>query len=863
MLPFNLRGLFDDMGGNANVVARLDTFFGWNASQNMYTELNTGYGGSAGSGFGGTSIYNYAGDETCEMHPWMYLYAGAPWKTQKVVRDIETTLFLNTPGGMPGNDDGGELASWYVFAALGLYPEVPGVGGFVIGSPLFAGATVTLENGSILQINGINATPANPYVQSLTVNGGASTSLWLPVSTILSNPSTTLAFTLGAAPNTSWGSAPGDAPPSFDVPGTTPTIVNAATAAPAPVTGTNTTLSVSGADAGPGGAAGLTYTWTTLSVPANVQTPTFGSTNGTNGGQNTVATFFGAGSYAFQVAVSNGARVVYGNVNVTVSQTDSLAITPAAVSIVPGGAQQFTAAVTDQFGNVLSSPTVTWSIASGAGSIGGSSGLYQAASTLGSTTIRAVGGGYTATTTININNPVDVTAGLIGRWTFDEGVGTAAANTSPDNTVGSGTLVHGPAWTAPGYVGAACLGFTPSALTYVNIPSTADLNITGAISLSIWIKPAGWNGNSRVMEKGGDPNGTPGGADPQYTLASSGTSTLNFTLGGVGAVSAPIPSVGSWHHVAATWDGATMKIYIDNVLAGSQAATGATGTTTLPLIIGNKSTVSTNTGNVFNGLIDDARIYNRALTAAEIATVYNDAATSPWIVSPAASSPPAFPLGTSSTLSVLGGDVYGEGLLTYTWQTTGNPPAAVSFSLNGTNAAKQTTPSFSQTGTYNLLVTVVDPQNRIATSSVVLTVQTPYGAWQTGQFSASELKDPTISGDLAAPAGDGIPNLLKYALNLNPHASGSAGLPVESIVTSAGVEHLALTYTQVLAATDITYTVQVSPDLQTWYSGSAYTTVSDATVNAGGLTKTVTVEDLTPMGGSNPSQFSRLQISRP
>ena len=862
MLPFNLRGLFDDMGGNAGVVARLDTYFGWNAAQNMYTALNTGYGGTAGSGFGGDSPHNYAGDQTCEMHPWMYLYAGAPWKTQKVVRDIETTLYLNTPGGMPGNDDGGELASWYVFAALGLYPEAPGVGGFVLGSPLFASATVTLENGSILQLNGANAAPANPYVQSLTVNGAPSSSLWLPVSTVLSNPTTTLAFTLGATPNTSWGSAAGDAPPSFDVPGTTPAIVIAASAAPNPVTGTSTTLSVLGADPGPGGAAGLTYTWSTLAAPANVQTPAFGGANGTNGGQNTSATFFGVGSYAFQVAISNGARVIYGNVNVTVNQTAGLAITPAAASTAPGGTQQFTAAVTDQFGNVLSSPAVTWSVASGAGSIGSSSGLFQAANTVGSTTIRAAGGGYTATAAIDVNNPVDVTSGLVGRWTFDEGAGTVAANTSPDSTVGSGALVHGPAWTAPGYVGAACLGFTPSALTYVNIPSTADLNVTAAITLSVWIKPAGWNGNSRIMEKGGDPAGTPGGADPQYTLLSSGSTALNLTLGGVGTVSAAMPGTGAWHHVAATWDGATMKIYIDNVLAGSQAATGAIGTTTLPLIIGNKSTVSTNTANVFNGSIDDARVYNRALSASEVTTVYNDASATPWIVSPAASSPAAFPLGANSTLSVLGGDVYGESLLTYTWQTTGNPPAPVSFSPNGANAAKRTAPSFSQTGTYNLLVTAADPQNRTVTSSVTVAVQTPYAAWQTGVFSSSERQDPAISGDLAAPAGDGIPNLLKYALHLNPHANGSAGLPVGTMVTSAGTDHLALTYTQVLAATDITYTVQVSSDLQTWHSGPAYTTITDSTVSPGGLTKTVTAETRAPMAGNNPPQFIRLKISK-
>ncbi len=218
LVPHNLRGLFDAMGGNAKVIPRLDAYFGWNPATQRYTKLNAGYGGTSGSGFGGDSLYDYAGDETCEDHPWMFLSAGAPWKTQKVVRDIETTLYTNTPGGMPGNDDGGELSSWYVFAALGIYPSLTGVGGFAVGSPLFADATVTTESGHVLHIVGKNAAPANPYVQSLKVNGAATEHLWLPISVILTHPATTLAFTLGPAPNTSWGTAAADAPPSFDVP---------------------------------------------------------------------------------------------------------------------------------------------------------------------------------------------------------------------------------------------------------------------------------------------------------------------------------------------------------------------------------------------------------------------------------------------------------------------------------------------------------------------------------------------------------------------------------------------------------------------------------------------------------------------
>jgi putative alpha-1,2-mannosidase len=193
MVPYNLRGLFDLMGGNSNAVARLDTFF---------TQLNSGPG----------SVYAFMGNEPCEGDPWAYDYAGAPSKAEATLRRIQTQLYNNTPAGLPGNDDGGALSSWYVFSTLGFYPLVPGVGGFVLGSPLFPSATINLENGRQLNIQGNNASSANCYVQSLTLNGANTTSLWLPFTAI--RDGATLVFSLSNTPS-SWGTAPADAPPSF------------------------------------------------------------------------------------------------------------------------------------------------------------------------------------------------------------------------------------------------------------------------------------------------------------------------------------------------------------------------------------------------------------------------------------------------------------------------------------------------------------------------------------------------------------------------------------------------------------------------------------------------------------------------
>jgi predicted alpha-1,2-mannosidase len=194
LVPFNLRGLFDTIGGNSNAVSRLDNFF---------TKLNDGV----------ATQYAFMGNEPCEGDPWEYDYAGAPSKTQDTVRRIQTQLFKNTPGGLPGNDDAGSLSSWYVFSALGFYPLVPGVGGFVIGSPLFTNATIHLANGQQIIIQGVNASVSNSYVQSLTINGTNATQLWLPFETIRNGAE--LVFTLSNTPS-AWGTGTSNAPPSFE-----------------------------------------------------------------------------------------------------------------------------------------------------------------------------------------------------------------------------------------------------------------------------------------------------------------------------------------------------------------------------------------------------------------------------------------------------------------------------------------------------------------------------------------------------------------------------------------------------------------------------------------------------------------------
>jgi putative alpha-1,2-mannosidase len=106
------------------------------------------------------------------------------------------------------------MSAWYVFAALGIYPVTPGVGGFALDSPLFPDATIHLGSGKTITIEGKNASASNPYVQSLSVNGKPYQQTWLNYDSW--SQGATLRFQLEDAPNKEWGTKPEDAPPSFN-----------------------------------------------------------------------------------------------------------------------------------------------------------------------------------------------------------------------------------------------------------------------------------------------------------------------------------------------------------------------------------------------------------------------------------------------------------------------------------------------------------------------------------------------------------------------------------------------------------------------------------------------------------------------
>jgi uncharacterized repeat protein (TIGR03803 family) len=146
-------------------------------------------------------------------------------------------------------------------------------------------------------------------------------------------------------------------------------------------------------------------------------------------------------------------------------------------------------------------------------------------------------------------------------------------------------------------------------------------------------------------------------------------------------------------------------------------------------------------------------------------------------------------------------------------------------------------------------------------ATLVITVRNSFAAWQDLWFTQAQLMSASTSGEPATPAWDGIPNLLKYAFNLNPLASGISAVPMGSVMSIGGTNYLTLTYTQDIFAGDIAYIPEVSGDLIKWNSGPGYTAPVSVTPNGDGVTETVIVRDATPMGAA--PRFIRLRVTGP
>ena len=191
MVPQDVSGLGEAMG--ADVIQRLDGFF-HDAAGNWAVK-------------GGSALRYDPTNEPGLHTPWLYNGLGVAWKTQATTREIVDTVYGTGPSGLPGNDDLGTLSAWYVFAAIGLFPQTPGRAELLVGSPLFPKVELRRSNGVRLTVEAPATSDANQYVQSLTLNGKARSESWLPESFVLNGGRITVG--LGATPS-DWGTPPLD-----------------------------------------------------------------------------------------------------------------------------------------------------------------------------------------------------------------------------------------------------------------------------------------------------------------------------------------------------------------------------------------------------------------------------------------------------------------------------------------------------------------------------------------------------------------------------------------------------------------------------------------------------------------------------
>ena len=202
----NFADLADLMGGREELVKNLDQTFTESmgrGKREFYTQLP--------DQTGNIGQFTMANEPSLHI-PYIYNYAGAPWKTQKRIRQCLKTWFRNDLMGIPGDEDGGGLTSFVVFSSLGFYPVTPGFPVYNIGSPLFSDIKVNVGNGKVFHIIAQNCSEENKYIQSATLNGKELNRPWITHEEVKNGA--TLVLKMGSRPNKEWGATVGNEPPS-------------------------------------------------------------------------------------------------------------------------------------------------------------------------------------------------------------------------------------------------------------------------------------------------------------------------------------------------------------------------------------------------------------------------------------------------------------------------------------------------------------------------------------------------------------------------------------------------------------------------------------------------------------------------
>jgi predicted alpha-1,2-mannosidase len=193
----NIGDLVKLVGGNEKFVDALEDMF------------NTGYPGSRWDFYatlpdqtGNVGMFSMANEPAFHI-PYLYNYAGAPWRTQKRIRSLLDEWYRNDLMGIPGDEDGGGMTAFVVFSEMGFYPVTPGSPTYNIGSPSFPYVKLNLGNGKYFEIKAKNASFTNKYIQSAKLNGKPLNQPWFKHSDIVNGG--ILELVMGPVANKSWG----------------------------------------------------------------------------------------------------------------------------------------------------------------------------------------------------------------------------------------------------------------------------------------------------------------------------------------------------------------------------------------------------------------------------------------------------------------------------------------------------------------------------------------------------------------------------------------------------------------------------------------------------------------------------------
>ncbi|NME69672.1 GH92 family glycosyl hydrolase [Flammeovirga aprica] len=205
-VPHNVADLISLMGGEKQFIKNLDATFNEPLGRSKYA-----FFAQLPDHSGNVGQFSMANEPSLHI-PYLYNYAGQPWKSQKRIKQLVRMWFRNDLMGIPGDEDGGGMSAFVAFSQMGFYPVTAGMPSYNIGTPFFDEVSIKLGNGSVFTIEATNLSEENKYIQSATLNGKDWNKPWFPHSEIANGGK--LELVMGPKANYNWGISPSDAPPS-------------------------------------------------------------------------------------------------------------------------------------------------------------------------------------------------------------------------------------------------------------------------------------------------------------------------------------------------------------------------------------------------------------------------------------------------------------------------------------------------------------------------------------------------------------------------------------------------------------------------------------------------------------------------